>query len=235
MSDNTSVDKFSDHKYVRYRFKKELKKVTRAMSGLYKMAREMGIKDKTNVMYYLVEKVSNATHSYVGYKHQNLQEVLEMKSLFNEKKTFSRMDKERKETESGVRFQLSDKLSYRTHWKIEVKNINKYCGVSYTNNGIISKITVPITWKKYNNEIGSIGTNKVLVWAYNQSHPIYKCWRACFVTYKYENRQRKYYDLECYVMKDANSDAAFYHTDYKLCEAGMRRTIARKISKRIGG
>ena len=179
MSDNTSVDKFSDHKYVRYRFKKELKKVTRAMSGLYKMAREMGIKDKTNVMYCLVEKVSNATHSYVGYKHQNLQEVLEMKSLFNEKKTFSRMDKERKETESGVRFQLSDKLSYRTHWKIEVKNINKYCGVSYTNNGIISKITVPITWKKYNNEIGSIGTNKVLVWAYNQSHPIYKCWRAC--------------------------------------------------------
>lgn len=225
----------TDDRYFVQRFRHELRRVAKSMSGIYKLARERGITSKDNVTFNLFSELSKASGLYIGYKYGYLDNVLQLREEFKDKKkNTSKMGAKKDQAEREFRAAMNGKISNRVQWPITVSITTDKCGVLFEGSHI-KMITVPIMYSNHNKAIGSLGSNKVLVWAKPHKHDAYKCWKACFFTFGYSNGIKRYKSVDCYIMKDDNSGIVYYHTDYKLCASGMRRAIGRHISKRIGG
>ena len=232
MSDNRVK---TDDKYFKEKFKLEARKIAAAASGMFKLARDRGITDKSSIMNRLFNEIGKTTTSYIGYRYGAIDNVLELRNILNESKKPSRMQAKKNEAKRSMLSELNSKISNSTPWLVEVNTTADGCGVFYTETGGLKKFVVPMMYSNHIKEIGSLGTNKVLVWSRPHHHDTYKCWYACYFTYSYNNGSRKYKSMDCFIMKDSNSGITYYHTDYRLCAMGMRRAIGRKIASRIGG
>ncbi len=227
----------SDARYFRQMFKHELRKVTKSMSGLFRLAHRVGIKtDKSNgenVMSQLFHKVSQHGGPYISYRYQHINNVRDLGDEIKEKPKQSKMDEQKQEAEALARHELATKISNKTHWNINVNLTAQGCGVVFEN-GSLRKIIVPIMYAKHMRAIGTLGSNKALVWCKPYKHDTYKCWVGSYLTFSYSNGNKKLREVPCYIMKDTVSGIVYYHTDYRLCAMGMRRAIGRKIASRIG-
>ena len=231
MSDNRVK---TDDKYFIQKFKHELKSVIASMSGMHQLARDRGITGKDHILFNLFQELGKASKSYIGYKYHHLDNTIQLRDAFKEKKTMSAMDRKKLESKNLFNSAISSKINNRNSWNVEVNTTVQGCGVVYDGSAI-KKFVIPMMYSNHANEIGSLGSNKVLVYATPHKHDVYKCWKASYFTFKYSNGVKKYEEVKCYIMKDKNSSIVYYHTDYKLCASGMRRAIGRHIAKRIGG
>jgi len=71
MSDNRVK---TDDKYFKEKFKLEARKIAAAASGIFKLARDRGITDKSNIMNRLFNELSKTTSSYIDYRHGAIDE-----------------------------------------------------------------------------------------------------------------------------------------------------------------
>jgi hypothetical protein len=115
--------------------------------------------------------------------------------------------------------------------RVNTKLLVSQCGYEPANR----IVNIPVTYARYAQQIGSLGTNKVLVWAKPDNDPDYKCWKIMYLTYKYESSIKKVKEVECWAMKEMSSGILYFHEDKMLCKRGLRRRITMKISKRMAG
>lgn len=225
----------SDDKFFRMKFKLELKKIASAMSGMYSLARKRGIKGKDHVLTNLFTEVAKTSNRYIGYKYHYLENVLQLRDDFVDTPTPTKMDKKKTEAANSFRGEMNTKISNRINWNVRVNTTAEGCGVEFTEGGQFKTFIIPMMYSSHKDQIGSLGSNKVLVWASPHKHDTYKCWRACYFTFSYNNGNKKYRAVNCFIMKDVNSGITYFHEDYRLCASGMRRAIGRTIAKRIAG
>lgn len=231
MSDKRAA---TDNKFFSEKFKLEIRKVISSMSGLYKLARERGIKGKDSVLSSLFNEVGKANNTYLGYRFHHLENIMDLPNIIPEKKSISILQRQEIDARKALLSELNQKISNTAHWKVRVSMTYEGCGVDISSNGHIGEFTVPMMYPKTIREIGSLGSNKVLVYAKPHKHDVYKCWKANYFTFSYKDGSRKYRSVDCFIMREKSSGITYYHVDYRLCASGLRRAIGRAISKRIG-
>ena len=158
----------------------------------------------------------------------------QLRSLRDWQKPTAKLGIEKAKQQSLTQFgreaaKVGTEFSRRVH--IKTKNLIKDCGYDHATR----TANIPVTYHIYRDRIGTLGTNKALVWARPEKDPDYSCWRIMYLTYKYENSQKKIEDVECWAMKDMASNTLYFHNDRMLCKRGLRRHITMKISKRMAG
>jgi hypothetical protein len=118
--------------------------------------------------------------------------------------------------------------------KIEVQNLTEGCGAVFSNDSV-SHVRTHTTYATHRKEIGKLGSTKALIWARPDMDMDYKCWKAEYLTFRYNNHRKVISINPCWIMKDLTSEVVYYHTDRRSCKAGLRRAISKKIAARIGG
>lgn len=229
MSDNNY--KFADLEILKH----EAKQIMSAYSGVFKLVKER-YKEMFNASNNAAQKISAierlVLNSYVPAYLSNAFEQL--RNLRNLQKPTAKTGIEEAKEISKTRFYTeSSKLGGDFYRRVEfiTKNLIKDCGYDHAKR--IARI--PVTYHIYRDRIGSLGTNKALVWARSEHDPDYSCWKIMYLTYKYQNRQKIIFEVECWAMKDMASNTLYFHEDKNMCKRGLRRHITMKISKRMAG
>lgn len=221
-----------DNRYFRQKFKHHMGELISHLEPLYRLAIDRGYKDKNNILHQLINDVGRTSSVYLGYRYSQLDSLISLYDEIKERQPVTKLEQKRINAINCVRSELHNKCSNRVNWNIEVNNTADGCGVVW-DNGNIKKVVVPIMYENHHKTIGSLATNKVLIWCRPFKHDTYKCWTGQFLTFTYNNGNKRYKSVNCYIMKDDVSETVYFHEDYRLCANGMRRAIARKIAARI--
>lgn len=223
-----------DEKLFAQKFRLAMRDVSRSLSGLYHLAKQSGLKPD---IHSIINHYGNVTKSYVGYRVGVIENIPSfVKELNNSgKKNLTKLESKRQESIRYFNAEVSNKIGKYVQYNVEASNDHSKCGVTTNKFGNIEKIVIHTMHDHHARYIGSLSTNKVIVYAIPHKHDRFKCWRSCYLTFKYDNGIRKVRIEDCFIMKDQSSGLSYYHTDYKMCADGLRRTIGRSISKRIGG
>lgn len=226
-------DKMED-KLFTYKFRLALREVVRSLSSLHRLAKQNGLKpDLTNVIHHY----GKVTNTYMGYRINALESIPAMfKDISQDKPSrSSRVDLKKMSSMKYFAAEVSNKIGKYVSYNVAASNDYSKCGVTLNKFGNVEKVTIHTMHENHAKIIGSLGSNKVLVYAIPHKHDKFSCWKSCYLSYKYINGERKLRIVDSFVMKDQSSGIVYYHTDYRLCADGMRRAIGRKIASRIGG
>ena len=205
------------------RLKYEAKKILSAYSNVFKLVKERD-KEKFNSSGKLSHKISvierAASNSYVPPYLSNAFDQLI--ALINWKKPTAKLGIEKAKDISVNRFYSETKnMGNDFHRRVHVntKNLIKDCGYDHATR----TASIPATYHIYRDRIGSLGTNKALVWARPEHDPDYSCWKIMYLTYKYQNRQKTIFEVECWAMKNMASNTLYFHEDKNMCKRGLRK------------
>ena len=229
MSDNNY--NFADIEILKH----EAKNIMSAYSGVFKFVKEkykerFSASNNAEQKIYSIERV--ALKSYIpAYLSTAFEQLGNLRKW---QKQTAKIGIGKAKVTSINRFYIESKnLGSAFNGKVHVitKSLIKDCGYDHATR----TASIPVTYHIYRDRIGTLGTNKALVWARPEKDPDYACWRIMYLTYKYENSQKKIKDVECWAMKDMASNTLYFHDDRILCKRGLRRHITMKISKRMAG
>lgn len=217
------------------RLKYAAKKIMSAYSDVFKLVRERDkekFDESQNKSYKISFVERDALGSYIP--HYLSTSFEQLRTLRAWQKPTAKLGIEKAKQQSRTQFEheaakVGTEFSRRVH--IKTKNLIKDCGYDHATR----TANIPVTYHIYRDRIGTLGTNKALVWARPEKDPDYACWKIMYLTYKYENSQKKINSVECWAMKDMASNTLYFHDDRTLCKRGLRRHITMKISKRMAG